>query len=405
MAMVLVIASLTLTPGGTKPADHFELCITCGTYWASDFGLNVLLFIPLGFGLRLSGMRRATAWGIALAATCGIEALQYHVIPGRESDLSDIVSNSLGAALGVGLADARRLVLAPPASTAARMAAGGAVLLCTAAAVIQWALSVSLPESIYYEQVAPSLGQFARFDGQVFNASLNGAPFRVGRLSADASSAMRNALAGGNAHVTAVVFWGTPRRRLAPILSVFDHERREIFVLGQRRHDLVFRIRRRSDDWGFHAPSLTLDNALSLQAGPADSVRIDATATDGALRISAESQSGLRSRRLDSGIWQAWTLLLSDDGRYGDHATPITMLWVAAMFAPLAYWGRRGEARTGPLLAATPTILTMVVALAIIPWVAGSPPAPWPIWAAAGGGAALAWAAAWWLEPMMDPNP
>jgi VanZ family protein len=154
----LAIAGLTLTPNPGPPADYFDLCITCGTHWASDFGLNILLFIPLGFGLRLAGVRRRTAWFVAVATTVTIEVLQYSAIPGRDSDLSDILSNTAGGVLGVALADARRRLLAPSAAAALRLSVGGAVVWCAAAAGTQWALSTSLPHSIYYEQVAPHLG-------------------------------------------------------------------------------------------------------------------------------------------------------------------------------------------------------------------------------------------------------
>jgi VanZ like family len=406
----LVIAWLTLTPGGGPPTDHFERCVTCGSYWASDFGLNLLLFIPLGFGLRIFGMRRWTAIAVAVATTVTIETLQYHVIAGRDSDLSDILSNTVGGVVGVILADGRRQLVAPPAAVAARLAAAGAVLWCIAAALTQWILAVSLPQSVYYGQVAPRLGQFAVFDGMVSNASFNGAPFRPGRLSIESSAAMRNALVTGDARIAAAVLGGTPRRRLAPILSVFDRERREIFVLGQRRNDLVFRIRRRSDGWGFHSPSLTLVNALLVRSNRDDTVHIDATMDGGAPRLRAASPAGLDTRRIGAGIWELWRLLLPDDDRFGDYAMPITVLWAAAMFAPLGFWGACGFARAPShtpariLSAVAPAIVTVFAALAIIPWAARSPAAPWPVWGASVVGAALAWAIARWLEPIVDVN-
>src|ERR1700728_432499 len=105
---VLVIAGLTLMPGAGPPADHFDVCVTCGTHWASDFGLNVLLFVPFGFGLRLAGIRRRTVCLVVVASTVTIELLQYSVIAGRDSDLSDILSNSLGGGIGIAAASFRR---------------------------------------------------------------------------------------------------------------------------------------------------------------------------------------------------------------------------------------------------------------------------------------------------------
>jgi len=66
--------------------------------------LNVILFVPLGIGLSLSGLRAAPAVLCAFAATIGIEALQIEVIAGRDSSIGDAVANTLGAAIGVRVA-------------------------------------------------------------------------------------------------------------------------------------------------------------------------------------------------------------------------------------------------------------------------------------------------------------
>lgn len=78
-----------------------------------EFLANVGLFIPVGvFVLLLFGARLwwvAVAGGVAL--TAAIETAQRS-IPGRVSDPRDVVANSLGAVIGVGLA----LVLTLPAT-------------------------------------------------------------------------------------------------------------------------------------------------------------------------------------------------------------------------------------------------------------------------------------------------
>ena len=75
------------------------------TYSSLEFLANVAMFIPVGlFFLLLLGRRRwwlAIVLGVAL--TCSIEAAQL-VIPGRVSDYRDVVSNSVGATVGVVIA-------------------------------------------------------------------------------------------------------------------------------------------------------------------------------------------------------------------------------------------------------------------------------------------------------------
>jgi len=73
----------------------------------TDFFLNVLLFIPFGFGLcaklRKRGSSRWASLLLALAFGAGVsyvvELLQFY-IPGRDSGWEDVISNSAGSVVG-----------------------------------------------------------------------------------------------------------------------------------------------------------------------------------------------------------------------------------------------------------------------------------------------------------------
>jgi VanZ family protein len=73
-----------------------------------DFFLNVLLFVPFGFGfcakLRQQGATRWTSLLLALtvgaAASYLVELLQFY-IPGRDSGWEDVISNTAGSVVGV----------------------------------------------------------------------------------------------------------------------------------------------------------------------------------------------------------------------------------------------------------------------------------------------------------------
>jgi glycopeptide antibiotics resistance protein len=84
------------------------------TYDLVEFTANIAMFVPVGLlFLLLVGRRRwwlALAGGVAL--TCAIEFTQLF-LPGRFSDVRDILANSLGALLGVVVA-----LLLRPAGTA-----------------------------------------------------------------------------------------------------------------------------------------------------------------------------------------------------------------------------------------------------------------------------------------------
>lgn len=72
------------------------------TYDRVEFAANVAMFLPIGvFLLLLFGRRQ---WWLAIILgflmTVGIEVAQL-ALPGRVSDLRDVVSNTTGATLGV----------------------------------------------------------------------------------------------------------------------------------------------------------------------------------------------------------------------------------------------------------------------------------------------------------------
>ena len=74
------------------------------TYDLVEFTANIGMFVPLGclFVLLLGGRRRSLALVFGILLTCFIEFTQQFV-PTRVPDLRDILANSLGAALGIGV--------------------------------------------------------------------------------------------------------------------------------------------------------------------------------------------------------------------------------------------------------------------------------------------------------------
>jgi glycopeptide antibiotics resistance protein len=88
------------------------------TYDRLEFISNVAMFVPIGlFFLLLFGRRQ---WWLAILVgfvmTLGIEAAQLY-IPGRVSDIRDVVSNTTGAIVGVVLG----LILTAPKARRLRM--------------------------------------------------------------------------------------------------------------------------------------------------------------------------------------------------------------------------------------------------------------------------------------------
>ncbi|WP_456825346.1 VanZ family protein [Cellulomonas sp. P5_E12] len=72
---------------------------------AAEFAANIALFVPLGLlGALLAPRRRWWVVLVALVAlSIGIETVQAIGLPDRRSSARDVLGNSLGAAIGVGL--------------------------------------------------------------------------------------------------------------------------------------------------------------------------------------------------------------------------------------------------------------------------------------------------------------
>lgn len=124
VAGLAVFAVLTATlrpeepPGGVNvtPLDHhwraFRAALRGGPrqqeillYLLYDVVGNVLLFVPVG--VALAGLSRARHLGWLLLTTVGLAAtlsisveLVQRLIPGRTTDIDDVIFNTLGALLG-----------------------------------------------------------------------------------------------------------------------------------------------------------------------------------------------------------------------------------------------------------------------------------------------------------------
>src|SRR5215510_13320627 len=92
---ILFICVATLTPGSPpSPDDATSICHWwCEDSLVADFARNILLFLPMGFGLRLAGVRSSWAIlaGVCLSAT--VELLQIRIIVGRDASVLDWISN------------------------------------------------------------------------------------------------------------------------------------------------------------------------------------------------------------------------------------------------------------------------------------------------------------------------
>jgi len=127
-----------------------------------DVVINVLLYMPLGAVACLAWLPRfpraaaaaATAFGFALSLS--MELLQNYV-PGRVTSLSDLATNTLGAAAGALLALVFAPEIVPPLYSQARRASQGAALLVACWGAYQLYPFFPIFSSTRFEQVLHTL--------------------------------------------------------------------------------------------------------------------------------------------------------------------------------------------------------------------------------------------------------
>jgi hypothetical protein len=189
------LAAVVLATLGPAEAgeEGWSTCLVCGSRGVADVILNLLLFVPLGVGIGMVTGRIGAAGGGALLLSLLVELAQQ-VIPGRDPSLRDLVFNSLGGLGGGALVPLGAAALALPPRGAARLA----LLASLAAAAVIGASGMlarpSLPDSRYFGQWTPRLGQFERYGGRLLSVSVGESP--IGRRRIDSAPIRQGFLAG-----------------------------------------------------------------------------------------------------------------------------------------------------------------------------------------------------------------
>lgn len=317
-----------------QPADVVEQvppwwCVVCGDRGKADFILNVILFVPLGCAIGLTGARWRTALWSGLVLSTGIELTQAFV-PGRDTSLGDIISNTSGAVLGFFIARlivrAARRNNAPALPTALATALACAIIAVTGAAV-----GPSYPPSTYYGQWTADLdGGFEWYRGHVLTATLG--TLSVPSHQLDNSEQVQELLMrGAPIAVTAVA--GPSTKRIAPLFSIYDEREREILLIAPRRNDLIIRYRTRGFTWGLDRPYLTAWGALN-GVRPGDTLQVQMWRQAGSLCVAI-------NRRQDCGLGftagAGWSVLIYPESFSWSVRAFLNATWVWGILLPVGF--------------------------------------------------------------------
>jgi VanZ like family len=401
-AVVVLVATLTPVKDvrGLAPALPL-LCLVCGDYGGADVAANLLLFLPLALGLRLSGQ----SWGRTVLV-CGllsftVELLQFRVVSGRDASLSDLLTNTTSAALGATLGGILPRMVAPRPRAAAAFLAGGIALLLLLLAASAWLLVPWMPDrplSSSWAHIAPG---FDVFNGGVEAVQLNGAPMPPDGVPAD-SAALRRRLAAGSFALEADVISGVPVDYRSWIYTLRVGSDRAL-TLTQFERQARIEVPARALRLRLFPPAVTLPEGLPERAGVP--VRLTASGHDGWVRLTSDYGGRERPVKLAISPAYGWIMVLPFDLASGTGVRWITALGLALAALPLGFWARR-TGRPGVALAGLAAAL--VLALAVIPAAGGFPPVHWSEWMAGALGAAGGWAlrrpAAYLEERCVSPS-
>lgn len=391
-----VIGAATLAPtSNARPVVGSALCILCGDYGGVDFLLNVILFVPLGLGLRLAGAPVVAAVIGALAATTTIETLQLQVIAGRDASLGDLVSNTLGGLLGALLVGRWRALLFPPARRAARLALLASAAWFGLAAVTALSTTLWTPHSEVLYRRSPAGRRWGWFPGRILGTSAGDAAIARAAGDGDGRFAVPAPVPqGGPVLMTVVVVSGGPAPGSAAISMVMDPDGHDVVSVLQRRRDLVFRVRTGAALALLRVPGLTVENLFAprderaARAGwpvAGDTVRVAAHYTRQRLRLDVWWRGGHAVRAAPLHPFVAWSYLLPWEYSYGRWAGVLSALWAGGLIAPAAYWAARARAREDSRPSTLAVGLAAGGGLLLVPMVAGVNAVPAVVW----GGVAL----------------
>lgn len=365
MVSLALILSVTLAPTSDPDTGTFHWCLLCGDFGLSDVIGNVALFLPLAVSLYGAGVSgRKTVVALFLLSTT-IELAQLR-IPGRESALGDVVSNSIGAVLGVALArwwpSRRRSGIAAAAAASSALA----VMVCTGLI-----LRPHFPATVYYGQWTADLGMYEAYRGHVLEAHLGGLALPDWRL-ADSRAVRQGLLEGERLRVRAVA--GPRTHRLAPLFSMADDRQRGILLIGADRNDLVIQVTTSATDLRLQEPALRWRDALvGVAPGDSLSIAVRRTSQGYCLALNGRERCGLAYA-----AGEAWGLVQTFPHLGSGASVGLDMLYLAFLGLPFGLLVPRrgsgyamaglllaGAAVLPPLVGMAPTLVLHVIGLAL----------------------------------------
>jgi hypothetical protein len=368
--LVILTATLIPQPGQSQAAAATPLwCLVCGEYGGVDVVYNILLFIPLALGLRLMGIPARTVVITGAMLSLSIELLQL-TIPGRDSSLSDLLTNTLGSWLGAIAGAHWGSLWRPTKSLAWRLAAVGSVLWLILQTGTGLLLRPWVPVGPLHSEWTHSPPGRKPFNGKVEFASVSGTVVPGGRVQS--GYALSRRLANGNISVELEIRPGAPEPTWSSVFLVFGRHG-PVLSVDAMGTNLVLQPPARAQMLRMRRPRLLIRDALAISGSP---LRLLAGERNDTLWGQVGRPLTGRSV-LTLSPSQGWMLVAPFTYAYGREANLITAGWLALLLVPIAYWWKRASSGIVGLAGLG---LVLLIGLGVIPLLLGYPPVHWSEW-------------------------
>lgn len=325
----LVICTATLLPKNSVEVGS-GFCLLCGSRGLADAILNLMMFFPLGLCLRLAGLRTRSAILTCFTFSLLIEFSQLSLVSGRDATAGDVIANTLGGSLGVVVARVLPELLRPGQLLAGRLVLISCLASLAPAVLFAVLLAPSSRAERYWGQWNHQLGRYDAYEGRVLEVSLGSVQVPPHEVATPAI--IRWALETRRPltlKFTAAPQTGSP----ATLFSIGDEHERAVLWIALQGTDLLVRWRMRAADLRLDRPSFRLKHVLDgIPAGQVVSLKIEHLPDQLIVEVDGRR---VHSRFRGSA---AWTLLWQDERMPALPFEIFSVLWMALLTIPVAYW-------------------------------------------------------------------
>lgn len=385
-----------MLPAQVGPTDN-HFCLICGPAGGVDAVLNVLLFVPLGFGLALAHLRPARAAAVLIGSTLLIELLQFQMVPGRDASVGDIITNSLGGCAGCIAGRFWSTLVRPRAASAARLFATWLGIWLTMQLFVAYTFIPTLPDPPYYGQIDRPRGHTRpAFPGEVLSSTVGTERLTRGELPNAAQLKLLLSRKDGIPVRVVAVPGGVVSGR-AELAVVSSPRVGGVLSLEQDGESLLFGIRTGAELLRLRPYEFRLRGVFRevSMPGQLDTAVLHGQFSRAQVTVGARTNDGERVRTFVPRLSQGWILFMPlrtyIDDDFIEFAA--SACYLVLLIAPAGYWAHFAHAtqRTtsrsrDQLVASAVYVLVVVNGLAVVPTAFGLRPARAWEWAFVVGG-------------------